>query len=104
LIPALIAALALVVGVALIDGGGFTVIRFIVSIFALIVAVFAWQAGHWWWLVPLVAIAVVWNPVIPLDFGPAQLWLGLQYGAAAVFIAAGILIKVVDKAKATPQR
>lgn len=104
MIPALVAALALVVGVALIDGGGFTVIRFIVSIFALIVAVFAWQAGQWWWLVPLVAIAVVWNPVIPLDFGPAQLWLGLQYGAAAVFIAAGILIKVVDKAKATPQR
>lgn len=96
LIPALIAAVALLVGVALIGGGGFTIIRFVVSIFALIVAVFAWQAGHWWWLVPLVAIAVLWNPVLPIELGQAELWMALQYGAAAVFIAAGILIKVVD--------
>ena len=66
------------------------------SIFALIVAVFAWQAGQWWWLVPLVAIAVLWNPVLPIELGQAELWMALQYVAAAVFIAAGILIKVVD--------
>ena len=96
LIPALIAAVALLVGVALIGGGGFTIIRFIVSIFALIVTVFAWQAGQWWWLVPLVAIAVLWNPVLPIELGQAELWLALQYVAAAVFIAAGILIKTTE--------
>lgn len=95
LIPALLAAVALLVGVALIDGGGFTVIRYIVSIFALIVAVFAWQAKHWWWLVPLVPIAILWNPVFPIELGLPDVWLGLQYGAALVFIAAGILIKAV---------
>ena len=97
LIPAVLATVALLVGVAIIDGDGFTVIRYIVSIFALIVAVFAWQARQWWWLIGLVPIAVLWNPVVPLDLGVPDVWLGLQYGAAVIFLAAGILIRVEDK-------
>jgi len=96
LIPALIATVALLAGVVLIEGDGFTIIRYVVSIFALIVGVFAWQAKQWWWLIGLVPIAVLWNPVIPIELGLADLWLGLQYVAAAVFIAAGILIRVQD--------
>lgn len=93
LVPAIIAAIALLIGVALIDGDGFTVIRYIVSIFALIVAWFAWQARHWWWSPLLVAIAVLWNPVFPIDLGLPDLWLGLQYGAALVFILSGLLVR-----------
>lgn len=94
LIPAIIAVIALLIGVALIESDGFTVIRYIVSIFALIVAVFAWQARQWWWLAGLVPIAVLWNPVLPIDLGMPDLWLALQYAAALVFIAAGVLIRV----------
>ena len=97
LVPALIAVVTLLIGVALIDVAGFTVIRYIVSIFALIVAWFAWQAHQWWWLVGLVPIAVLWNPVFPIDLGIPDLWLGAQYIAAIVFIAVGILVKVPDK-------
>ena len=96
LIPSLIAVIALLIGVALIESDGFTVIRYIVSIFALIVAVLGWQARQWWWLIPLGAIAVLWNPVLPIDLNSPDVWLGLQYVAALVFIAAGILIKVAD--------
>lgn len=99
LIPALLAAVALLIGVAIIDSDGFLVIRYIVSIFALIVAVFAWQARHWWWLVALVPIAVLWNPVFPIEIGFGDLWLGLQYAAALVFIASGALIKAVPEEK-----
>ena len=99
LIPAIIAVIALLAGVGLISGEGFTVIRYIVSIFALIVAVFAWQARQWWWVPPLAAIAVLWNPVIPIDLGAPDVWLGLQYVAALIFLAAGILVRTsVDKA------
>lgn len=94
LAPAILAVIALLIGVALIESDGFLVIRYIVSIFALIVAVFAWQARQWWWLVGLVPIAVLWNPVFPIDLDAPDLWLGLQYGAAIVFLAAGILIRV----------
>ena len=97
LVPALLGAMALLIGSALITSDTFTVIQFIVSIFALIVAVFAWQAGQWWWIIGLAPIAVLWNPVLPIDLGLPDLWLGLQFVAAAIFIAAGILIKVSDK-------
>ena len=96
LVPSLLAVIALLIGVALIEGDGFIVIRYVVSILALIVAVFAWQARQWWWIVGLAPIAVLWNPVLPIDLGLADLWLGLQYAAALLFIACGILIKVAD--------
>lgn len=97
LAPSLIAVIALLIGVALIAADGFTVIRFIVSILALIVAVFAWQSRQWWWIIGLAPIAVLWNPIVPIELGLPDLWLGLQYGACIVFLAAGILIRVPDK-------
>ena len=103
LAPSILAVIALLIGVALITGDGFIVIRYIVAILALVIAVFAWQARQWWWLIGLVPIAVLWNPVFPIDLGQPDLWLGLQYGAALVFIAAGILIKVVDDGKPAPR-
>ena len=89
--------MALLIGSALVTSDSFIVIRFVVSIFALIVAVFAWQASQWWWLIGLAPIAVLWNPVFPLDIGAPDVWLALQFLAAGVFIAAGVLIKVTDK-------
>lgn len=97
LAPAILATIALLIGVALVDSDGFIIIRYAVSILALIVAVFAWQAGQWWWLFGLVPIAVVWNPVLPVELstigGSDDLWLALQYIAAAVFLATGILVR-----------
>ena len=102
LVPSLLAVITLLIGVALIENGGFIVIRYVVSILALIVAVFAWQARQWWWLVGLVPIAVLWNPVFVIELGMPDLWLGLQYVAALVFIACGILIKVQDTSDTPP--
>lgn len=101
LVPAILVVIALLAGVALIAGDGFTVIRYVVSIFALIIAVFAWQARQWWWIIGLAPIAVLWNPVVPIDIGNADVWLGLQYVAALIFIAAGVLIKVKDDERDT---
>jgi hypothetical protein len=97
LAPGLLASVALLVGVALIESEAFIVIRFVVAILALIVVVFAVQARHWWWIPLLLAIAVAWNPVFPLGIvGPW--WLGAQYLAILVFVLAGIFIKVPYKA------
>ena len=93
LAPGIVGALVLLAGVALIDTGGFTIIMFAVSILALIVSVFAWQAKQWWWLIGLVPIAVLWNPIIPVDLDP-DVWLAAEYIAALVFIAAALLIKI----------
>jgi hypothetical protein len=93
LAPGILGAIVLIVGIALITGDAFTIILFAVSILALIMAVFSWQAGQWWWIAGFAPIAVVWNPVVPFGF-EGDLWLGAQYVAALVFIAAGVLIKI----------
>lgn len=100
LAPALIAAVVLFVGIALIGDGTFVFISWGVSVLALIVIVFAMQARHWWWAPVFAAVVVLWNPVVPFGFdGPA--WLGAQYLAILAFLAAGILIKVPTPAEGT---
>jgi len=93
LAPGILGAIVLIVGIALIAGDGFTVILFAVSILALVMAVFGWQARQWWWIVAFAPIAVIWNPVMPFGL-EGDVWLGAQYVAALVFIAAGVLIKI----------
>ena len=92
LAPGLLGAVALLAGLALIASDTFQIIRFAAAILALIVVVFAVQARHWWWVPVLAAVAVLWNPVVPLPFA-GQGWQLAQLGGAAVFIAAGLTIK-----------
>ena len=93
LAPGILGAIVLFAGLALLESDGFTVIRFAVAILALIVAYFAVAAKQWWWLIGLVPIAVLWNPVWVIDLH-GQFWVAGQYAAALVFIAAGVLTKV----------
>jgi hypothetical protein len=94
LAPGILAAIVLFAGFALLDSTGFIWIRFATSILALIVSLYAWQARQWWWLVGLLPIAVLWNPILPITIPSDAVWLALQYIAALVFLVAGILIKV----------
>jgi len=82
--------------VLIIDSGPYIIVRFVVSILALVIAVFAWQARQWWWLPLLAAIAVAWNPVfiIPIT---GDLWLALHYVAVLVFVVVGIFVKVTSQ-------
>ena len=95
LAPGLLGAIALLAGLALVDTEPFQVIRFAAAILALIMVVFAVQAGHWWWVPVLAALAVLWNPVLPFPFG-GQPWRLAQIAGAAVFVAAGLTIRRTD--------
>lgn len=94
LAPGILGAIVLFAGFALLDSDGFTFIRFGVAILGLIVAVYAWQAAQPWWLIGLVPIVILWNPVFPITIPSETVWLGMQYVAALIFIVAGIRIKV----------
>jgi hypothetical protein len=98
IIPAVLAVIVLMAGLVLLESEGYLGIRFAVSILALIVGVFAWQARQWWWLIGMVPVAVLWNPAFPIDLGNVTLWLALQYVAAIVFLVAGWFIRV-DEAR-----
>ena len=93
LAPGIIAAIAALAGVALVGGDGFTIVRYAIAILSLIIAWFAYQANQWWWIGILVIVAIIWNPVVPVNLETGT-WLVAHYLAAAVFIACGILIKV----------
>ncbi|HEV7565656.1 MAG TPA: DUF6804 family protein [Microbacteriaceae bacterium] len=92
LAPGLLGGIILIAGLALIGNAWFTGVLYATSILALIMCVFAAQARSWWWLIGLVPIAVVWNPVFPIALPDLMLRL-LHLAAAIVFIAAGILIR-----------
>jgi hypothetical protein len=93
LAPGLLGAVVLMAFVTVIDSDWFTLARYLISILALIMCVFAIQARQWWWLIGLVPIAVVWNPVLPIALD-TFLFQALHIAAAAVFVVSGILIKV----------
>jgi hypothetical protein len=93
LAPGLLGAIALLAGLALLDSGGFIIIRYAVSILALIICVFVIQAKGWWWLVGLVPIAVLWNPIVVIELH-GQGWVSAQFIAALLFILVGVRTKV----------
>jgi hypothetical protein len=94
--PAVFGAMVLLGGLALLDSDAYLYIRFGVSVLALICCVFVNRAQQPWWLVPLVPIVIVWNPVWPLDLH-GQLWVAGQFVAALAFIATGLFVKEHDK-------
>lgn len=91
--PAVLAAIVLVAGAALTGSDVFLWILFPTSILALIVCYFVLQARQWWWLIVLVPIAVIWNPVLPFPFG-GTVWTAAQFVAALAFITVGVLTRV----------
>jgi hypothetical protein len=94
LAPGILAAIVLLAGLALLNSSAFFWIQTVTAILAAIVCVYAWQSRQWWWLPPLAAIVVLWNPIWPIDLHQDTIWLALQYVAAILFIVCGILIKV----------
>jgi hypothetical protein len=99
LLPGLVGAVATFAGVLAIGAAPFTIVLFLVSILAAIVAVFAFQARQWWWLPVLAAVVVVFNPVFPLGLSDMA-WLWCSYATVAVFAAAAALIRIVEKGDA----
>jgi hypothetical protein len=90
LAPAVLAAIVLLAGLALLGSDGFLWIRYAVAILSLIVAVFVWQARRWAWLPGPLVIAVLWNPAIPFPFA-GKAWAIGQLVAAAALVLTGVV-------------
>ena len=93
LAPGILAAIVLMAGVAFLDDSWFIAVHFVVTILAVIIAWFAIQAKQYWWLIVLVPIIVLWNPVFPLPL-EGDGWFAAQLIAAVPFVAAGVVIRV----------
>lgn len=91
-VPSLLAAAVLVLAPIAFARGWTAIMLYAVAIIGLIVAWFALQARQWWWTVVFVAVAVVWNPILPFPFD-GDIWMVAQFVAAVVFLVAGVLIR-----------
>ncbi len=95
LAPGLVGAVTAIVGILAIGGDLFFGVSFVLATLALITGWFVVKSRQWW-LLPLPAfIAVLWNPMFPVNLNDGY-WLLAHYGAAGVFIALGLLIRVPD--------
>ncbi|PWC07269.1 DUF6804 family protein [Mycetocola zhujimingii] len=99
LAPGILAAIVLMAGVAFIEDSWFIAVHFAVTILAVIIGWFAIQGRQYWWLIVLVPIIVLWNPVFPLPLS-GDGWFAAQLIAAIPFVAAGVMIKVDTPADA----
>jgi hypothetical protein len=93
LAPGLIAAIVLLACVAFLDAPAFVAVRWVVTVLALIILVFALRGRAWWALAVTAAIAVCWNPLVTVPI-PGQVWAALQIVAAALFVVMGLAVKV----------
>lgn len=95
LIPGILIALDMILGVVLETGGYALIVRYAATILALIMLVFAWQARAYWEYLPLAAIAVIWNPLWHIEL-PALAAL-LAYALTAIIaVVAGVITKVPE--------
>jgi hypothetical protein len=92
LAPGVLLAIALVVGPLLMGTDWYETLRFVIAVLGLIMAWFAFQAKHWWWIPVFLAVAVAWNPVLPFDLS-SQAWALAHLGVALVSLVAAVLIK-----------
>jgi phosphoglycerol transferase MdoB-like AlkP superfamily enzyme len=94
LLPGLLGAIVLIAALALIGNASWYVwVQYAVAILAAICCVFAWQGHKYFWLIGLVPIVVLFNPVFPITLPNVAVPI-LHLAAAIVLIAAGITITV----------
>ena len=91
--PAVLGAIVVIAGALLATTDWFTTIRYAVSILALITGAIALQHRKWLWAIPMAPIAIVWNPVWPIDL-PGPAWAVAHYLAGLLFVVVGVLVRV----------
>lgn len=93
LAPALIAAVVLMAGAALISSHWFLYIRFAVAILVAIMGVFAVQGKKYAWLVVVIPVVIAWNPIFPFPVGGTG-WLIAHLIVPIALVVAGVKITV----------
>jgi len=84
LIPALVAALMLLGAVAGLPYGYYQFLRWVVCGIGIYVAVIAYRWGITWVTWVFGAIAVLFNPVIPITFS-REIWLPIDIASSLIF-------------------
>jgi hypothetical protein len=90
--PAAVGIIVLLGGLLLVGQDAYLLIRFGVSILALVTAVFVGQSRRWAWLPLPVVVAVLWNPILPFAFSGQPFRLGHLVAAVALLLT-GVFVR-----------
>ena len=71
----------------------YTMMRWIVTAIALLVAWYAYAAEIWWVIPVFVVLAILFNPIIPVTMTKKE-WATIDKVSAVVFVVAGIVTAV----------
>ncbi|QHC57442.1 DUF6804 family protein [Rathayibacter sp. VKM Ac-2760] len=96
LAPGIILAIVLLAGLALVGTDEYVFVLYTVAILAAVMSWFAIQARAWWWLIGLIPMVALWNPVLPFAF-PEVIWSSLHLIGIGIAVAAGLSIRVPVK-------
>lgn len=90
--------IVLLVGINSVDQDWRIWILYLATLFSLINIVYAVQGKQWFWIVPLLAIVVAWNPAFIIDYpGDFEIWIGMHLIGALIFALSGFFLKVPAK-------
>lgn len=92
------AAAFILIGLGPLPIGYYTLLRWVVCIAAAWIAVLAWRNGKAGWLLLLVPVAILFNPIAPVYLMTKAAWAPWDVAAAVILALAGTQ---ADKASAT---
>ena len=95
-VPALAAALLLLIALGDQPYGYYTFLRWAVCVAAVVVAWIAWESDSEWATWPFVAIAILFNPLVPI-YLQRSTWRPIDVGCAIAFALATSLVRRADR-------
>ena len=96
LIPALVAAIMLIIAVFPLAYGYYQLLRWIICGIAVFTAIMAYQWGKWWAVGIFGVIAVLFNPLLVIHF-TKQIWQPIDAVCAILFVVSIPLLKEQPK-------
>ena len=81
----LICAALLLVAVAHLPIGYYTLLRFVVTIGAVAIVVTEYKNKLTFWIIAFALIAIIFNPIIPVYLGKKSAWMPIDLIAALLF-------------------
>ena len=88
--PSILIAFFLLLAVLELPYGFYTFLRLVVCIYSVLVAVLAFKQDKGIWIIPLVLIALLFNPLIPVYF-EKEIWIVLDIIVAVFFLIFSIV-------------
>ena len=89
----LICAALLLLGVANLPIGYYTLLRVVVTIGALAVVVTEFENGLNFWVITFGLIAIVFNPIIPIYLNDKSVWMPIDIIGGIIFVIKSFILK-----------